>query len=99
MDKLQLTGQNLDGVFNLKCGQAHAVHLCCCEVKLPNLKMKTRPTQLLGSLPIDIALPVLFDWKPDGVWDVSNADGVQVLVLARLLDENLDIQGYDLVPI
>ncbi len=99
MDKLQLTGQNLGWVFNFRCGRAHAVHLYCCEVKLPNLKMKTRPTQLLGYLLIDIALPVLSDWKPDGVWDMSDADGVEVLVLARLLDENLGIQSYDLVPL
>jgi len=29
------------------------------ETKLPNLKLKTRPKQLLGSLPLVIALPVL----------------------------------------
>ncbi len=27
------------------------------ETILPNLKLKTRPKQLLGSLPLDIALP------------------------------------------
>jgi len=29
------------------------------ETKLPNLILKTQPKQLLGSLPLDIALPVL----------------------------------------
>ncbi len=57
MDKLQLTGQNLGRVFNFRNGRVHAVHLLCCGVKLPNLKLKTRPKQLLGSLPLDIALP------------------------------------------
>ncbi len=30
---------------------------CCCETKRPNLKLKTRPKQLLGSLPLAFALP------------------------------------------
>jgi hypothetical protein len=30
------------------------MHLCCFEVKLPNLKLKTRPKQLLGFSPLDI---------------------------------------------
>ncbi len=59
MDKLQLTGRNLGRVFNFRNGGVHAVHLLCCGVKLPNLKLKTQPKQLLGSLPLDIALPVV----------------------------------------
>jgi hypothetical protein len=59
MDKLQLTGQNLGQVFNFRYGRVHAVHLHCCGVKLPNLKLKTRPKQRLGSLPLDIMLPAL----------------------------------------
>ncbi len=31
------------------------------ETKLPNLILKTRPKQLLGSLPLDIALPAKRD--------------------------------------
>ncbi len=31
----------------------HVIHFNCYEVKLPNLKMKTRPKQCLGSLPLD----------------------------------------------
>ncbi len=57
MDKLQLTGQNLGGVFNFRSGHLHSGHLWCYPVKLPNLKLKTRPKQLLGFLPLDIALP------------------------------------------
>jgi hypothetical protein len=57
MDKLQLTGQNLGRVFNFRNVRVHAVHLLCYGVKLPNLKLKTRPKQLLGSLPLDIMLP------------------------------------------
>jgi hypothetical protein len=34
-----------------------AMRLSCYEAKLPNLKLKTRPKQLLGSLSIDIAHP------------------------------------------
>jgi hypothetical protein len=57
MDKLQLTGQNLGQVFNFRNGRVHAVHLFGCRVKLPNLKLKTWPKKLLGSLPLDIAVP------------------------------------------
>jgi len=58
MDKLQLTGQNLGRVFNFRYGRVHAVHLLCYGVKLPNLKLKTLPKQLLGSLLLDVVLPV-----------------------------------------
>jgi hypothetical protein len=57
MDKLQLTGQNLGQVFNFRNGRVHAKHFLHYRLKLPNLKLKTRPKQLLGSLPLDIALP------------------------------------------
>jgi hypothetical protein len=57
MDKLQLTGQNLCRVFNFRYGHLHAEHFWCLQVKLLNLKLKTRPKQLLGSLPLVIALP------------------------------------------
>jgi hypothetical protein len=52
MDKLQLTGQNLGHVFNSKVGC-----ICAYEAKQPNLKLKTRPKQQLGSLPLPFALP------------------------------------------
>ncbi len=57
MDKLQLTGQNLGRVFNFRNVPLHAAHLWCYQAKRPNLMMKTRPEQLLGSLLLDIALP------------------------------------------
>jgi hypothetical protein len=59
--KLQLTGQNLGRVFNFRYGRVHAVHFICNGVKLHNLKLKTRPKQLLDYLPLDIALPLLAD--------------------------------------
>jgi hypothetical protein len=59
MDKLQLTGQNLRRVFNFGNGCVHALHLLCCREKLPNLVLKTQPKQLLGSLQLHIALPVI----------------------------------------
>jgi hypothetical protein len=37
-----------------------ALQLLCSETKLPNLKFKTRPKQLLGYLPLDIGLPFYF---------------------------------------
>ncbi len=57
MDKLHLTGQNLGRVFNSRSGRVHAIHSCCYWARLPDLKLKTWPKQLLGSLPLDIALP------------------------------------------
>jgi len=57
MDKLQLTGRNLGQVFKFRSGHLHAMHLWCYQVKQPNLKLKPHPKQLLGSLPLDIALP------------------------------------------
>jgi hypothetical protein len=56
MDKLQPTGQNLGRVFNFINGRVHAAHILCYRVKLPNLKLKTWPEQLLGSLLLDIVL-------------------------------------------
>jgi hypothetical protein len=57
MDQPQLTGQNLGQVFNFRNGHANAAHFIFYIVKLPNFKLKTRPKQPLGSLPLDIALP------------------------------------------
>jgi hypothetical protein len=53
MDKLKLTGLNL--VSRLR-------HACTCHAiayitKWPNLKWKTQPKQLLGSIPLAFALP------------------------------------------
>jgi hypothetical protein len=58
MDKLKLTGRNLGRVFKFRRVCLHTIRLYYFETKLPNLKLKTRPKQLLGSLPLDIALPV-----------------------------------------
>ncbi len=60
MEKLELTGRNLGRVFNSRSGCVGVMQLHCSETKLPNLMLKTRPKQLLGSLPLDIALPGSF---------------------------------------
>jgi hypothetical protein len=62
MDKLQQTGRNQGRVFDFRFGHLQAEHLWCYQVKLPNLKLKTRPKQLLGFLPLVIVLPGV----PDG---------------------------------
>ncbi len=59
MVNLQLTGRKLGRVFNFRNGRVHAVHFLCYGTKLPNLELKTQPKQLLGSLPLDIALPAV----------------------------------------
>ncbi len=51
MDRLQLTGQNPDRVFNFRSDRVHAEHLLFYGVKRPNLKLKTRPQRVLGYLP------------------------------------------------
>ncbi len=58
MDELQLAGQNLGRVINSRSGCRYAKHLFCNEAEHPNLKLKTRPKQFLGSLSIAFALPV-----------------------------------------
>jgi hypothetical protein len=57
MDKLKLTGQNLGRVFNFRSGRLHAATFLALSVKLPNLRMKTWPKQLLGFLMLIITLP------------------------------------------
>jgi hypothetical protein len=57
MGKLQLTGQNLGRVFNSKTGFMYPMRIYCFEAKLHNLKLKTRPKQLLGYILFDITLP------------------------------------------
>jgi hypothetical protein len=64
MDKLQLTGQNLGQDLIFRFGHLHAKHFLCYQVKLPTLKFKTRPKQLLGSLLLVIAFPGLIDFHP-----------------------------------
>jgi hypothetical protein len=44
--------------FNFRSGHLHAATFLVLSVKLPNLKLKTRPKQLLGSLPVVITLPI-----------------------------------------
>jgi hypothetical protein len=55
MDKLTYTTKP-EQSFKFRSGYLHAAHLCCNSVKLPNLKLKTWLKQLLGSLPLYIAL-------------------------------------------
>ncbi len=57
MDKLNIRGRNLGQVFNSKLGRAHRAQAILHITKQPNLKLKTWPKQLLGSLPLAFALP------------------------------------------
>jgi hypothetical protein len=41
----------------LEVAACHVMHLLHCLAIRPNLELKTRPKQLLGSLPFDIMLP------------------------------------------
>ena len=58
MDKLLLTGRALGRVFNFRSGCCmHTMDLLPGVAIQPNLELKTLPKQLLGSLPLVIALP------------------------------------------
>jgi hypothetical protein len=57
MDKYELIGWNLGRVYHSRSGFTAAMHLSPFEAKQSNLNLKTRPKQLLGSLPLDIVLP------------------------------------------
>ena len=57
MDKLQLTGRALGRVFNFRSGCMHTMHLLPRVAVQPNLELRSRPKQLLGSLLLVIALP------------------------------------------
>ncbi len=57
MDKLQLTGRNLGRVFNFRFGHLRAEHFWCYQVKLPDLKLKTRPKQTSRFSPVSYCAP------------------------------------------
>ncbi len=46
-----------------RSGHLHADAFLVLSVKLPNLQLKTCPKQLLGSLPLVIALPIKLNRK------------------------------------
>jgi hypothetical protein len=50
MDKLKIKGQNLGRVFNSRYDRACVCYEMTIKAKLPNLKLRTQPNQLLGSL-------------------------------------------------
>jgi len=50
MEKLKLTGRNLGRVFKSRFGRVCIGHAIVHITKQPNLKLKTRPKQLLSYL-------------------------------------------------
>jgi hypothetical protein len=65
MDKLRPTGQNLGQVFYFRYGRVRAVHFLCEGVKLPNLKLKTRPKASFRFSPVSYCAPRGDIAKPD----------------------------------
>jgi hypothetical protein len=57
LDKHKLTGQNLARVFNFRRGRACLCHATAFIQKQLSLKVKTRPPQPLGYLPLAFFLP------------------------------------------
>ncbi len=56
IDKLKLTGRNLGQVFNSGLGCTCIGNAIAHITKHPNLKLKTQPKLLLGSLPLAFML-------------------------------------------
>jgi hypothetical protein len=67
--KLKITGQNLGWVFSTRFYRACLGHAIVHVTKQLNIKLKTRPKQLLGSLPLAFVLPgkVCCKLKPGSV--------------------------------
>ncbi len=59
MGKLKSAEPNLGRVFNSRCRHASTQFSTFTSPKQPILQLKTRPKQLLGSLLLDFALPVI----------------------------------------
>jgi hypothetical protein len=57
MDKLKLTRLNQGRIFHSRLGRDCIGHAIVHITKQPNLKLKTRAKQLLGSLPLAFVLP------------------------------------------
>ncbi len=62
MDKLQLTGKNLNLVFNSIIGCMCAKRLCCYEAKWLNLKLKTEPKKNFRLSPTYFCAPRIATW-------------------------------------
>jgi len=60
MEKLKLTRQNLGRVFNFRFRRACVCRAMAYITKRLNLKLKTQPKHLLGSLQLAFALLVLW---------------------------------------
>ncbi len=85
MDKLQLTGRNLGRVFNSRLGCAWIRRSIAYITKQSNLKLKTRPKQLLGYLPIAFALPAIaYHFHPSLMLQVADSD-IRPRVVLRTL--------------
>jgi hypothetical protein len=80
MDKLKLTGRNMGRVFNSRLGRACIGHAIVHITKQPYLKLKTRPKQLLGFLPLAFAVSTypfelylkLWMHNPSKTWVIKN---------------------------
>jgi hypothetical protein len=62
VDKILLIGLKMGRVFKSRSGCMYVMRLLCNIAKLSNFKLKTRPKQLLGYLPLAfvlLALPIL----------------------------------------
>jgi hypothetical protein len=94
MDKPQLTEQNLGRVFNSRSDWMFVMHLFSYEAKQPNLKLKTRPKQLLGYLPLAFALPAVSYWSHQW-WTLSHCDNGPVLIpIMEFVQVSIFLTGF-----
>ena len=95
--QLQLAGQNLVRVFNFRFGHLQAEHFRCYQVKLPNLKLNTRPKQLLGSFPLVIVLHgftiKMFNGQAPGKCYLKTSAGIHQTYLSSFLRQGCLIMG------
>jgi hypothetical protein len=62
---------NLSRVYNFRSGHLYEMQFLVLAVKLPNLKLKTQPKQLLGSLLLVIALHSLtYLYRLSALWRI-----------------------------
>ncbi len=99
MDKLQLTGLNLGRVFNYRSRHASTQICTFTSSKQPKLQLKTRPKQVLGTLPLAFSLSV-YSFQFCLVLCVLRLDlpyqcWYSQKLLRKLFGQALDIKGQD----
>ncbi len=89
MDKLQLKGQNPGRVFNSRLGRACICRAIAYTTKQPNLKLKTRPKQLLDFPYYLLMLVISLGWFIIRIWKFLDIFDFIFKILISLIHINL----------